>query len=264
MMQYRILALATAFTALLFLAPQSAPADLGLDVSPAKMELSMPPGSSYNIPVTVRNGTTTATHIQATLVDFGVTQSGDYKVQRVGSRSDSLMRWASINPREFDLDPNTTQQVRLSLAIPNSTSLSGEYAGIAFFQTRPTRRAPNAVAFSVRIATKIYVTIPGTVKVAGAITKMSAVGRGGPELYHILFQNTGNAHVYVRGELDVQKDGATVERIPVPGEMLVERGGERLIELTGNALPPGKYQAIATLDYGGKTMTGGEIVFERS
>jgi P pilus assembly chaperone PapD len=264
MMQFRSLALAAALTVLLLLTPQRAPADLGLNVSPAKMELSMTPGSTYNIPVTVQNGTTTPTHIQATLVDFGVTQSGDYKVERVGTRNNSLMRWASINPREFDLEPNTTQQVRLSLAIPNSASLNGEYAGIAFFQTRPTRRAPNAVAFSVRIATKIYVTIPGTVKIDGAITKMSANGAHGPELYHVLFQNTGNTHVYVHGELDVRKDGAMVERIPVPGELLVERGGQRLIELTGNALPPGKYQAIATLDYGGKTMTGGEIVFERS
>jgi P pilus assembly chaperone PapD len=264
MMHQRILVLAAAITTLFLFAPAASPADVGLDVSPAKFELEMTPGASYNIPVTVHNGTDTPTHIQATLVDFGVTPSGDYKIERVGTRNNSLMRWASINPREFDLDPNTTQQVRLSIAIPNEASLNGEYAGIAFFQTRPTRRAPNAVAFSVRIASKIYVTIPGTVKIDGAITKMSASGRKGPELYHILFRNTGNAHEYVHGELDVQKDGATVERIQIPGELLVERGGERLIEVSGKSLPPGKYQAIATLDYGGKTMTGGAIAFERS
>jgi hypothetical protein len=239
------------------------PAELGLDVSPVKMELAMAPGSSYNIPLTVHNGTSDATHVQATLVDYGVAPNGDYQVAPVGSRADSLMRWASINPREFDLPAGTTQQVKLSIAVPQSSDLSGEYAGIAFFQTRAVRRA-NAVAFSVRVATKIYMTIPNTVKLAGAITKMTASAGSGEETYRVLFKNLGNAHVYLRGELDISKGGQTVERIKMPDEMLVERGGERLVELSGNALPAGKYDATATIDYGGKTMTGGEIVFEKS
>ena len=96
-----------------------APADLGIDVSPAKLELTMTPGTSYNIPVTVHNGSTDATHIQVSLVDFGVAQNGDYQIGPVGTRPNSLMKWASINPREFDLPANTTQQVRLSLALPS-------------------------------------------------------------------------------------------------------------------------------------------------
>ncbi|MGZ3498899.1 MAG: hypothetical protein ACXWNK_11395 [Vulcanimicrobiaceae bacterium] len=240
-------------------APQSG---LGLNVSPAKLELSMSPGASYNIPVSIQNNSGATTHIQASMVDFGVTPNGDYEFAHVGARPFSMMRWASINPREFDLPTSTTQQVRLSLAVPQGSDLNGEYAGIVFFQTRAVRRA-GAVAFSVRIATKIYLTIPGTVKIDGAITKMTASSGGGGEAYRVMFKNLGNAHTYLRGEIQVQRDGATVDRISMPDNMLVERGGERLIEVSGKSLPTGKYQAVALVDYGGKTMTGGQIAFEK-
>lgn len=235
---------------------------LGLDVTPAKFELSIPPGTlGYNIPITIRNSSGAPVHIVSSMSDFSVTRAGDYAFERAGSGQFSLMRWATINPQQFDLSPGTTQQVRLTLSVPKKSALKGEYAGILFFQTRPTRRA-NTVAVSVRIATKIYATIPGTVKLDGAISKMSSASGSGGETYRVLFVNRGNAHVYCSGQLLVQKGNDVVERIAMPRDMLVERGGDRLIEVTGKRLPPGKYLAIAEIDYGGKTMTGGEISFD--
>jgi hypothetical protein len=255
-----------ALTALLIVAgilPASAPADLGLNVSPAKMELSMAPGTTYNIPVTVQNSTNAPTHIQAQLVDFALTQSGDYHFGQTGSDKYSLMRWATINPREFDLPANSTQQVRLTLTIPKISDLAGEYAGIAFFQTRPVRRA-GAVALSARIGSKFYLTIPNTVKLDGAISKMS-VGHGPfGEVYRVLYKNLGNAHQYLNGQIQVRKGGSVVQTIAMERDMLVERGGSRLIEANGNSsLPPGKYEIIAVIDYGGKTQTGGEIIYDK-
>lgn len=244
--------------AFLLLGPASA--NLGIDVSPAKLDISIPPGMSYNIPITVRNSSTSSTHVQATMVDFGVARNGEYQIERVGSRPYSLMKYASINPREFDLPPNTTQQVRLSVAMP-AGGLSGEYAGIVFFQTRPERHA-GGVAFSARVATKIYNVIPNTAKTDGAITKMTALRGVSGETYRVLFRNMGNAHVYLRGTIEVKKNGSTVERIAMPAEILVERGGERLIEVSGKKLEPGHYSAVGLIDYGGKAMTGGEISFE--
>jgi hypothetical protein len=238
------------------------PQGLSIDVTPAKFELSIPPGTpAYNIPITIRNGSGANVHIVSSMSDFGVTRNGDYAFQHAGVRPYSLMRWATINPSEFDLPTDSTQQVRLTLTVPKSSDLSGEYAGIVFFQTRPVRRAQQ-VSVSVRIATKIYATIPGTVKLDGAISKMTAAPSPEGRTYRVLFVNRGNAHEYVSGQLLVQKDNQVVERLKMPRDMLVERGGDRLIEVSGNRLPPGKYMAVAMIDYGGKTMTGGEIAFD--
>lgn len=238
------------------------PIDLGLQVTPGKLEISIPSGVSYNVPITVHNSGYNSTHVLASMVDFGVNANGDYEFKKVGSEPYSLMKWASIRPREFDLPQNTTQQVQLTISVPQNKHLSGEYAGIIFFQTRPERRAGTTVAFSARVASKIYETIPHTVKIDGAIVKMTTATAGGGQVYRIVFKNTGNAHVYARGQLMVQRGGAVVYRTAMPDNMLVERGGMRVVVIKGKRLPAGSYQAIATMDYGGKTETGGQIMFD--
>ncbi|MHB8148418.1 MAG: hypothetical protein ACYDGM_14310 [Vulcanimicrobiaceae bacterium] len=263
MMQTRRIAVLVGLLAVAALIPIPAGSvGLGLSVTPGKFEVSIPLGTTYNVPITVQNSNFSSTHVLATMVDFGLSQSGDYEFSKVGSRPYSLLKWAAIRPREFDIAPGTSQQVQLTLVIPSDQHLTGEYAGIIFFQTRPERRPGQNVAFSVRVASKIYETIPGTVKIEGAITKMSSAKAPGGQIFHVLFKNTGNAHVYLRGQITVQKNGASVYQTAMPDNLLVERGGERNVEVRGKALPPGTYQAIATIDYGGKNETGGEINFE--
>jgi P pilus assembly chaperone PapD len=257
----RFITLALSVAAALLLPMKATSQGLGLDVSPAKFEVAIPAGQAYNIPITVHNSSGDPTHVQATLVDFGVDPNGGYQFQKVGSRQHSLLRWASIRPREFDLPAGTSQQVQLSVVVPSQAGLSGEYAGIVFFQTRPTRRGGSTLAFSARVASKIYETIPDTVKVEGMVAKMASSKAGNGQSYRVVFNNTGNAHVYLRGQVQVQKGGSVVDRIAMPDEMLVERGGTRTIQVSGKRLAPGTYQAIATIDYGGKTQTGGAIEF---
>ncbi len=234
---------------------------LGITVTPGKFEASIPLGTTYNVPVTVANTTTNSVHILASLSDFSLSQGGNYEFEKIGTSEYSLLRWGSIRPREFDIPAGTSQQVQLTIAVPSDDKLSGEYAGIVFFQTRPERRQ-GGVAFSARVASKFYITIPNTVQVNGAITKMTSAKAQGRQVYRVLFKNVGNAHEYLRGQVTVQKAGTVLYQVPMPDNMLVERGGVRMIELTGKPLEPGTYQAIATIDYGGKTETGGEINFE--
>jgi hypothetical protein len=237
-------------------------AGIGLEVTPGKLEISVPAGATYNIPISVRNSSFEPLHVQASMIDFGVGTGGEYQFQKVGTRPYSLMKYAAIRPREFDVVPGGAQEVQLTVQLPQQAGLSGEYAGIVFFQTRPSRRKGEAVAFSVRVASKIYETIPGTVSLAGAITKMSALSGSKGETYRVTFHNQGNTHVYLRGQVTVQQGTSVVDTLSLATGDLVERGGERELQIVGKRLPPGSYQAIATVDYGGKTETGGEIAFE--
>jgi P pilus assembly chaperone PapD len=252
-----------ALAALCF-APQPADtAGIGLDVSPAKLDMTISPGGRYNLGILVRNDQPTAVHIQASEVDFHLDEAGEYQFGPPGSQQNSLMKYATVNPREFDVGPNTVQQVRVTFDLPAGLNLSGEQAGIIFFQTRPDRKK-NAVAFSARVASKIYNTIPNTSKLNGTIDKMS-VAAGAPgtgPLYRVVFKNTGNTHVYLKGSVDVKKDGKVVDHLPISALPLVERGGLRMLELSGRKLDPGSYDVVAVVDYGGTTLTGGQVTFE--
>jgi hypothetical protein len=248
--------------ALLAFVPNSGrTAGFGLEVTPGKLEISIPAGATYNIPISVRNSSYDPVHVQASMVDFGVGADGSYQFSKVGTREYSLMKFASIRPREFDIKPGEAQSIQLTVQMPQG-NLTGEYAGIAFFQTRPSRHGAHEVMFAVRVAAKIYETVPGTVQVNGAVTKMTAASSARGETYHVVFKNTGNAHVYVRGQLAIQQGNNVVDQVNLADGQLVERGGERVLEVAGKKLPPGSYQAIATIDYGGKTETGGAIAFD--
>lgn len=249
---------ALALCGFVLLVPRSAPADLGLDVSPAKYEMEASAGQRQTIPITVRNTGADTVHIQVSLVDFTVGANGQYVFLPPGKNKYSMAPWVSLNPREFDVAPNTLTQVRVSVAVP--AAASGEHSVIAFFQTRPTRK-PGGVSFSERIAAKIYELVPNTLQLSGEVDDVSARTSPEGERYLVGFKNTGNAHVYLNGRIEVKQGSTVVERIEIPKQMLVERGGQRIVDVVGKKLQPGSYTAIALIDYGGPNLSGGEKTF---
>ena len=111
---------------LVMAAPASSPADVSLDVSPAKYELQVLPGKSETIPITVRNTGDSPVHIQVSLSDFAVGRDGNYQFLPAGKLVYSMGNWIDINPREFDIAPQSFTQVRFSINVP--TGASGEYS----------------------------------------------------------------------------------------------------------------------------------------
>jgi hypothetical protein len=239
----------------------SAGPGIGINVDPGKVDIDVSPAGIYNVALLVRNENDEAVHIQSSAADFRVGDDGTYAYARGGSLPTSLTPWLAMNPREFDLAPGAFRQVQLTIQVPDRRALSGEYAGVLFFQTRLGRQR-SALSFSARIATKVYATIAGTAKVAGEVASMSAQPSGAGEFYRVVFKNAGNTHVYVSGHLEVRRGGSLVETLPMPPSMLVERGGDRVVELGGARLQPGVYDALAVLDYGGSSRTGGRIRFD--
>lgn len=234
-------------------------ADLALDVSPAKYELQVPAGQSQTIPITIRNAGDAPVHVLASLSDFTVGRDGTYAFFDAGKTPFGMGKWVTVNPREFDLEPKAFMQVRFSVSIPSSAT--GEYSSIVFFTTRPTRRAGGGVSIAERVASKLYNIVPNTERFGGEIDDVSARADGESQKYTVGFRNTGNAHVYLNGRVEVKKDGQTVERVAMPKEMLVERSGKRLIEAVGKKLGPGSYTAVALVDYGGPNLIAGQTQF---
>jgi hypothetical protein len=252
--------LALAATALIVIVTAyPAPADLSLDVAPAKIEMQVTPGTVQTIPITIRNSGMSPMHIQSTLVDFTVSPGGDYLFAKPGTDRYSLAKWATVNPREFDVPPNSFQLVRLTINVPHG--ISGEYSGIAFFQTRPVRHAGGGISFSERVASKIYVYSGNTLHLDGVIDdiacKQTAIG----ERFLVGFKNTGNAHLYLNGRIEIRKGSDLVARVQLPSQVLVERAGSRIIEAYSEKLPPGTYTALALIDFGGPNLAGGQTSF---
>jgi hypothetical protein len=251
---------ACAATAVLIIAAAyPASADLSLDVAPAKVELQVTPGSQQTIPITVRNSGSSPLHVQASLVDFQVSPGGDYLFAKPGTDQFSLAAWADVNPREFDVPPDSFQLVRMTINVPQG--ITGEYAGIAFFQTRPLRHEGGGISFSERVASKVYLYSGESIRLDGVVDDLACKETSIGERFLIGFKNTGNAHLYLNGRIEIRKGSDLVTRVPLQQQLLVERGGRRVIEAYSDKLAPGTYTALALIDFGGPNLAGGQTTF---
>lgn len=233
-------------------------ADLGLDIVPAKYEMQAEAGKSETVPITVRNTSDAAVHVLVSLNDYEVGTNGAVRFLDPGKGKYSLAKWAQVSPREFDIPPNAFVQVRMSVDVP--ATANGEYSTLVFFQTRPTRRA-GGVAFSERIASKVYEVVPTSMRVGGEVEDVEAKTTSGGQQYLVGFKNTGNVHVYLNGRVEIKQNGQIVDRVTVPAHTLVERNGVAVLDVTGKKLSPGSYSATAYVDYGGPNLTGGQTHF---
>jgi hypothetical protein len=251
----RLLSVLAVTTILGFAATAPSTADLSVDVSPAKYELQTEPGKQETFPITVRNTSQAQIHIVASLVDYQVGRDGQYAFGPPGKSPFSLSKDITINPREFDLDPGGFTQVRFSVDVPQDAN--GEYSNLVFFTTRPTRHG-GGLSIAERIASKIYVIIPASTRIGGEVDDVHMQAASDGEHYLVNFHNTGNAHVYLSGRVEIKQGSTIVDRVTFPASLLVERGGTRVIDALGKKLPPGSYSVIALVDYGGPNLVAGQ------
>jgi len=237
---------------------------IGLRVTPGRIDMQISPGVTSSVPVTVENTSIYPLHIVVTSGEFTIDDTGTYDYNPPGGQGNSLASWLAIRPREFDIPPQSFQQVQLSVIVPGR-SLSGEYAGVVFFQTRPGRDDLHrgvGIALAERYADKVYATVTGTGTREGRVEHVAAASDGNKERYRVTFLNTGNVHEYLNGRIEVLRNGAVVQNLTLPKNTLVERGGERNIEVTGDRLAAAAYDVVAIIDYGAGSKTGGRVHLE--
>jgi hypothetical protein len=121
-----------ALIATLAIAP-SPTGGVGLRVVPGKIEVDVTPGMAANVPVTVSNVSDYPAHVVISTGEYTVDDAGLYHYAQPTGGGTSLAKWIALRPREFDMPPQSFQQVQLSLLVPRG-ELRGEYAGVIFIQ----------------------------------------------------------------------------------------------------------------------------------
>jgi len=239
------------------LTAQPARADLSLDIRPARYEFAADAGTMKTFPITVRNVGTARTHVVVSLADLDTSEAGQVRFLSPGAAKFSSGRWSEVNPREFDIAPDTFVQVRYTVSVPSGAQ--GEYATLVLFTTRPSRK-PGGFGLTESIASRLYV-VAGDAQPSGAVGSIATEPNVTGRRYAINFKNTGSMHEYVTGHVDVTHDGTAVDHVDLPPSTFVGRGASRTVMAQGKVLPAGTYQAVAVLDYGGPTRVAGKTTF---
>lgn len=188
-------------------------------------------------------------------------ESGGISIEYVNRSSAD---WLEVSPEEFTLEPGEAQDVEFSVSVPRG--VQGEHWAAIYVTSEPlpvTREGTTIMAV-VRSVVKVYESPPGTGRQEAYVTDFSAITTSIPK-FKLELENEGNVELGIAGELRLRDEtGEVVDTIDIDSFRLLPGYSRRLIikgEEVRN-LSPGKYNAVAILDYGAENRIGKSLSFE--
>ena len=248
-----------------------AEAQISVEVSPLRVELTAGPGSTSTQPITVTNAGKAAVRVRATLTDWDLSKDGAPQFESAAPNGPfSATAWMRLAPPEIVIEPGKEAAVRFSFAVPAGAQPGGYRTGV-LFEFGPATGDPVArareVQFKSRIGTLIYINI-GQPPMAAELTDLRQRTVGGQVQIVATLKNTSRRSVRTKGTLVIyDASGKNVREVPVPDVPLLPES-ERdvaIVAIDGEknpALPPGDYRVEVKFDLGLPALVVGETTLK--
>lgn len=246
----------------------------GVAVSPLKQEIALKPGESGKVALTLsnhsRNQFDAAQSVHLAVLDVEVAEDGAIEFKEAGLLDDSASKWISLSQADATIDPNQSQVIECVITPPASTP-PGEYYAAVMVTMGTRGRTDKGVVVQYRIASGIFVTVPGrTFPKQARISRCEFLWPQAPDLavasqpaatqpavallpkVSVLLQNTGRARFEAGGKVKILDARS---RIVFAGPLTSKRpsvfgGDSRLFEAPlSKPLPAGRYLIKAEMDY---------------
>ena len=261
---------AVALGALVMHAP-SASAQVSVEVSPLRVELTAGPGSSTTQAITVANAGTELVRVRAIATDWDLSRDGAPQFEGVADGGPySATSWIRVAPPEQVIDPGKDATVRFSLSVPAAIQPGGYRTGVLFefgsSTDNPVARG-RQVMFKSRIATLIYVSV-GQPTMSAELTDLTVRTLGKQTHVVATVKNSSRRYVRTRGNLILlDENGRRLREYPVPDVPLLPES-EREVSITvidpdkPAAIEPGDYKVEVRLDVGLPALLVGETTLK--
>jgi hypothetical protein len=229
-------------------------------VGPGKVELTLNPGESKTVEVTLANRMGDDRKFDLTVEDMKGSDNPEQTVVLLGDDRGpySLRDYFSVPEWSFMLPHARKARIPVTVTIPADAEPGGYYGSVLFTTTsKPNEQGgQGAAAIISRIGVLFFVTVPGAGTYEGKLESFSSKNTfftEGPIPFQMLFRNTGNMHLNPSGEITIRNMiGTQVETLVVEPWFALP-GSLRLREVEWNrAALMGRYTAEAAIkrDYG--------------
>ncbi len=234
-----------------------------LKVDPALVSVSLSPGESKVLSVTLTNDAKASVAIQPKMfaATAGNNEAG-FPAYTPANQEDTLANWITINgTAQTTLQADEAKKVDITLSLPQDAAPGGHYAAIGWGVLSADPSADGAVSVQGQIMTNIALDVPGEVFEKGGIASLSTKDKLTkydrlPIDFSVRVINEGNRHFKPTGNVVIRDMfGRVAATLPVNDGI---GGGNVLPQSTrefkaswkeGFAL--GKYTATADLLLGG-------------
>lgn len=250
-----VITLAFVVALLLALLPILVSANPGLTVSNPLILADVNPGQTFTQQMTVSIGATDpATDISVKITGVAQSLNGGYILLDAPQDTSlySAREFVTVDKNSFHLEPGDSQDITATIQVPQDAGAGGRYA-IIDIATEPT--AGTGVHIISAIAVPVYLTVTGSQLIhTGRIAELSIgnVTNGQPINILINFQNTGNHHFKVKGEVSVTNgrgQSLGIISIPVTSSSILP-GMVRQLQATflpNGEMPAGTYTISSTV-----------------
>jgi P pilus assembly protein, chaperone PapD len=260
--------------ALMTLAPQGAASQIAVD----RMELVLQPSvADRKVGVfSVKNNGGVPLQATVVLADWDRDEDGANRFYPAGANAGSCGGSLRISPAAMRLEPGSSQDVRIALdgaAAAGASATPRECWQIVFVEAAlpPVAGARRTVAYVLRTGVKLYVA-PDGLSPGGEITEMRVRPRGPAAAptttdstsgdLELTFHNTGALHTVAAGTVEWRRaDNSLAAKVPLP-EIYTLPGATRRLSVPVPRLAPGRYVALAILDFKGSELAAAQLEHE--
>ena len=185
-------------------------------VDPGKVDLTIKPGESHVVEMTVANRTGETREFKLSVEDITGSNNTDEPVVLLGDDRGpySLKDYISFPHKSFTLKQGERARIPVTISVPDNADPGGLYGSVLVQTVTVEDRnttGPNAAprsAIVARVGTLFFVTVPGDVTRDGILKNFSTIPdknyfQNGPINFGILFENKGPIHLIPYGEIRI-------------------------------------------------------------
>ena len=157
--------------------------------------------------------------------------------------------------------PGTQTTVRVTVDVPNDSSLAGTYQSVVYFQTEPKVSSGSGAKFVTRqrLGLIVYVTIAGTATTGSALSDMYLDGK----TLKVVVNNQGNTLMRATGQVEIRDaTGKTVATLPVQDQPVMRQSDGEIDLSLPKDLAPGYYVALALIQDSRGGSLAGQLPFQ--
>lgn len=230
-------------------------AELGIAMSPMRIEIKVTPGDQFTDALRITNDADDTIRARGELLDFAIdsAMTPQFEESIESEASYSCRDWLQLNPREFELKAAETIRARYTIRVPAGTP-EGEYHCGAGYTSLPTINK-NPTQMGVQIAVRavaafyVYVGEPKSApKLNGIAIKAAPEGQ---LIAEAMIENQGQRTFRVAGFMEIKDaTGKLVERLDYPTIPVLPRRVQPFPLELKTPLAPGKYSLRSQTDVG--------------
>jgi hypothetical protein len=186
-------------------------------VGPGKVDITVKPGESKIVEMTVTNRTGERRRFNVTVEDAKGSSDPATSIVLLGDDTGpySMKDFVSVPHVSFELDHNMRARIPVTISLPSNADPGGRYGSVLVdtvaidAEAGVTNETVPQSAIIARIGTLFFVTIPGPTVKEGQLKDFGTVSdktfyQQSPINFGILFENTGAIHLAPYGEMRIK------------------------------------------------------------